>query len=139
AAEGGLVLNPYQTAIDAASLVSLSSFLRNSIFFNRMNPNWGIDFNLQNNGSKSLLTGGFESRDMNEQGIRFRWNFVRKSNFLIELKNGSKNYHSEMFLDKNYEVSYQELKPEFGYQFSTDFKLTFNGAFKYQSNIEAFG
>src|SRR5690606_5308388 len=68
-----------------------------------------------------------------------RWNFVRKSNFLIELKNGSKNYHSEMFLDKNYEVSYQELKPEFGYQFSTDFKLTFNGAFKYQSNIEAFG
>ncbi|WP_353132131.1 hypothetical protein [Pseudopedobacter sp.] len=139
AAEGGLVLNPYQTGIDAASLVSLNSFLRNSIFFNRMNPNWGIDFNLQNNGSKSLLTGGFESRDLNEQGIRFRWNFVRKSNFLIELKNGAKNYHSEMFTDKNYEVSYQEFKPEFGYQFSTDFKLTFNGAFKRQSNAEMFG
>ncbi|ADY53420.1 hypothetical protein Pedsa_2881 [Pseudopedobacter saltans DSM 12145] len=139
ASEGGLVLNPYKTSIDAVSLVSLTSFLRNSIFFNRMNPNWGIDFNLQNNGSKSLLTGGFDSRDLNEQSIRFRWNFVRKTNFLIELKSGSKNYRSELFADKNYDVDYREVRPELGYQFSADFKLTFNGTYRHQANAGNLG
>lgn len=137
--EGGLVLNPYQTRVDAASLVSLTSFLRHSIFFNRMDPRWGVDFNMQNNGSKTLLTGGFDSRDIAERSLRFRWSFIRKANLLFELRSGDKSYRSDLFTDKNYDVNFKEVKPEVGYQFSTDFKWTLNGAYKHQENEKDLG
>src|SRR5690606_18630430 len=104
AENGNLVLNPYQTTVDATNLVSLNSFFRNTIFFNRNNPRWGIDFNTQKTGNKSLLTNGFESRDTEEQSLRLKWNFVRKSNFLIEVKTGSKDYISQLFTEKNYQI-----------------------------------
>ncbi len=139
AGDGDLLLNPYQTHVDAANLVSLNSFLRNTIFFNRNNPRWGIDFNTQKSGNKSLLTNGFDSRDTEEQSLRFKWNFVRKSNFMLDLKTGNKQYSSELFTEKNYRISFKELQPEFGYQFNTDFKVTLNAGLRQQKNKEEFG
>lgn len=139
AGDGNLLLNPYQTKIDALDLVSLNSFIRNTIFFNRANPVWGLDFNIQNNGSKILLTNGFDKRDLSEKGIRIRWNFIRKSNFTAELKNGNKDFSSEIFTERNYQIKFIEFKPEFGYQFNTNFKLNFIAGLKQQKNEPQFG
>lgn len=137
--DGGFLLNPYQTNIDAANLVSLTSFFRNTVFFNRNNPKWGIDFNVQKTGNKSLLTNGFDSRDIDEQSIRLKWNFIRKSNFLLEVKTGKKSYFSELFTEKNYNIQLKELLPEFGYQFNSDFKITFNAGLRQQKNDKNLG
>lgn len=139
AGEGGFILNPYQTKLDESNMVALNSFLRNTIFFNRLNPVWGIDYNVQTNSSKTSLTNGFDKRDMEEQGLRLRWNFIRKSNFIAEVKKGSKAFASEIFSERNYRISFIEFKPEFGYQFTTDFKVTFNAGLKQQKNSADLG
>ncbi|MFD1629928.1 hypothetical protein [Pseudopedobacter beijingensis] len=139
AGESGLILNPYQTNIDADNLVSLNSFLRNTLFFNRMNPRWGLELNMQSNSAKSMLTNGFDSRNTTEQGFRFRWSFVQKSNFSMELKTGDKNLRSELFSNKNYQIHFIEMRPEFGYQFNQNCKLTLNGGLKSQKNSAIYG
>jgi hypothetical protein len=134
AGEGGFLLNPYQTQLDERNLVSLNSFLRNTVFFNRANPVWGLDYNIQKNSSKASLTNGFDKRDLGEQGLRLRWNFIRKSNFIAEIKHGNKDFTSEIFSERNYQIAFIEFKPEFGYQFTTDFKVTFIAGIKQQKN-----
>ncbi len=135
----GILFNPYQTKIDGKNLVSLNSFVRNTLFFNRSNPVFGFDVNIQKTGSKLLLTNGFDSRDRLEQGLRIRWNFVQKSNFIIQFNKGIKSFNSELFTERNYQINYLEIQPEFGYQFSTNFKTTLTLNLRNQENEISLG
>jgi hypothetical protein len=130
----GILFNPYQTKIEGDNLIALNSFVRNTLFFNRANPVFGIDVNIQKTASKLLLTNGFDSRDKLEQGLRVRWNFVRKSNFIVQFNRGIKSFGSELFTERNYHIDYLELQPEFGYQFSTNFKTTLTLNLRNQKN-----
>ncbi|OAQ39236.1 hypothetical protein A5893_11255 [Pedobacter psychrophilus] len=134
-----VLFNPYQTSINESNLIALNSFIRNTLFFNRSNPVFGFDVSLQKLGSKLLLTNGFDSRNNQEKSLRIRWNFIRKSNFNISFNNGVKDFSSQLFTERNYHINYYELQPEFGYQFSTDFKTTFLINLKNQKNDVVFG
>jgi hypothetical protein len=139
ASDGFEVYNPFHTGIDAANLISLSSFLRNTLFFNRNNPKFGVDFNYLADGAKSFLSNGFDSRKRNERGLRIRTSPVRSTNINFTVNQGSKNYNSELFAQRNYQINYFELLPEFNYQFSTDLRLTFAGVYGNQRNASEFG
>lgn len=135
----GILFNPYQTSISEANLISQNSFLRNTLFYNRANPIFGVDLSMQKLGSKVLLTNGFDSRANEEQGLRIRWNFMRKSNFNLSLNQGTKDFNSQLFTERNYSVKYYELVPEFGYQFTTNLKTTLKGSLKQQKNKTIYG
>ena len=45
-----------------AGLRHCSSSLRNSLFFNKTNPKFGLELSLQDRQGKELLTNGFQSR-----------------------------------------------------------------------------
>lgn len=139
ASDGFEVYNPFHTGIDAANLISLSSFLRNTLFFNRNNPKFGVDFNYLADGGKSFLSNGFDSRKRNERGLRIRTSPVRSTNINFTVNQGSKNYNSELFAQRNYQINYFELLPEFNYQFSTDLRLTLAGVYGNQRNASEFG
>ncbi|MBK0381493.1 hypothetical protein I5M32_00850 [Pedobacter sp. SD-b] len=138
-AGNGILFNPYQTNIKESNLISLNSFIRNTVFYNRSNPVFGFDVSLQKLGSKLLLTNGFDSRNTEEQSLRIRWNFIRKSNFNVSFNKGIKDFSSQLFTERNYHINYLELQPEFGYQFNTNFKTTFLLDLKNQKNEIAFG
>ncbi len=139
ASNGFEVYNPFHTGIDAANLISLTSFLRNTLFFNRNNPKFGVDFNYLADGGKSFLSNGFDSRKRNERGLRIRTSPVRSTNLNFTLNQGHKNYNSELFAQRNYQINYFELLPEFNYQFSADLRLTFAGIYGNQRNSNEFG
>jgi len=137
---GGIAaFNPYQTNINNDNLLAFNSFFRNTIFFDRINPLFGIDINYQKTANRLLLTNGFDNRKRSENSIRVRWNFVRKANFIVELKQGSKLFISELFVTNNYAVNFYETQPEFSYQFSTDFRIIFSGAISQQKNAPQYG
>ncbi|GAB1464329.1 hypothetical protein [Pedobacter sp.] len=139
ASHGFEVYNPFHTGIGAANLIALSSFLRNTLFFNRNNPKFGVDFNYLADGGKSFLSNGFDSRKRTERGLRIRTSPVRSTTVNFTLNQGNKNYNSELFAQRNYQINYLELLPEFNYQFSTDLRLTFAGTYGNQHNASSFG
>lgn len=135
----GIIFNPYETSINESDLISLNSFIRNTLFFNRSNPVFGFDMSLQKISGKLLLTNGFDSRNNQEQSVRIRWNFIKKSNFNISLINGEKDFNSQLFTQRNYQINYYELQQEFGYQFNTDFKTSVLFSLKQQNNAPTLG
>lgn len=139
AGSGLSVYNPFNTEIDAANLISLTSFFRNTLFFNRSNPKLSADFNYIADGGKSFLSNGFDSRKRNEMGLRLRSTPTRSVNVQLTLNNGSKNYSSELFVQRNYLINYLELLPAFNYQFTADFRLTLAATFAQQNNAAQYG
>jgi hypothetical protein len=139
AGKGLEVYNPFHTEIDAASLISLNSFFRNTLFFNRSSPTFGLDFNYLADGGKSFLSNGFDSRKRNEIGLKMRTSPIRNTNINLTFNQGKKNYTSELFVQRNYLIKYLELLPEFNYQFNTDLRLTFAGVYGSQRNAGIYG
>lgn len=137
--DGVAAFNPYQTNINNDKLLAYNQFFRNTLFFDRINPIFGIDINYQQTASRILLTNGFDSRKRSENSLRLRWNFVQKANFMVEIKQGTKLYLSELFGTNNYVVKFYETQPEFSYQFTTDFKTIFSGALSQQKNDAQYG
>ncbi len=131
--------NPFDVRIDAANLVSLNSFFRNTLFFNRNNPIYSIDLNYQNTGGKILLSNGFDTRKREESGVRLRWNILQKTTIGLESKQGIKRFDSELFTRRNYRIKFLEFLPESNYQFSTNFRLTFSGGYITQQNEKSLG
>ena len=136
---GALAFNPYQTNVANDKLLSYNSYFRNSLFFDRQNPVFGLDINYQQNGSKILLTNGFDSRNRTESSVRLRWNFIRKANFMVEFKQGDKQYLSELFSANNYKIKFYETVPEFSYQFTNNFKTILSGGLSTQQNAGEYG
>src|SRR5690606_33529036 len=100
----GAAFNPFDTHIAEENLVSLNSFFRNTLFFNRNNPLFGLDLNFQQTESKLLLLNGFDSRNRREEGLRLRWELLKKTTLIVEGSKGVKTYVSELFSQKNYHI-----------------------------------
>ncbi len=139
ATTGWNAYNPFNTQINANNLVSLNSFFRNTLFFNRNNPVLGIDFNYLSNGAKIFLSNGFDTRNNHEIGVRFRLNPVRSTSFNLSLNNGNRRYLSELFTQRNFEINYLDLQPELSYQLNTNLRLGFLAIIARQKNATIYG
>lgn len=135
AATGWEKYNPFDVSIDANNLISMNSLFRNTVFFNRNNPNFGIDFNYLIDGSKIYLSNGFDSRDRNEASVRIRTSPWRSANLNLTTTKGLRNYSSELYAQRNYRINYIDFSPELNYQFNTDFRLSTLATIARQKNL----
>ena len=56
------LFNPFENQVRDTSLISSSTSIRNTFYFNRTGSVFSSDWTYQNNVSKSLLATGFDSR-----------------------------------------------------------------------------
>ncbi len=71
---GGFDFNPFNKKLVDTSLDLLSSFLSNTLYFNRKSSVWGVDVTHRLNNNKSLLNYGFESNSLRDVTFKGRWN-----------------------------------------------------------------
>ncbi len=122
-----LAINPFQLDVVDSSLVSVSSNIRNNIFFNR-SGNYSIEFGQSDSRSKTLLTTGFDSRSFSEYVLRQRLNFRKKrskakknKSFLRHIKLqaqleagiGNQGNSSEFFPERDYSLQFYKIEPQF--------------------------
>jgi hypothetical protein len=55
-------LNPFYRDIDDSTLISANNSFRNTIYFNKRSPVYGIDLTYSENRNKNFLSNGFETR-----------------------------------------------------------------------------
>jgi len=116
--------NPFATEVADTNLVTLNSSIRNTIFFNRSNPKYGLDYTYKNVGGKSLLTSGFDSRSLEEHELRIRWNLNRKFTLISLQKIGRKINTSDYTSGRNYALDIWSIKPKFSFQPNTSFRIS---------------
>jgi hypothetical protein len=117
-------LNPFTRSIDDSSLISTNSSFRNTLFFNRTHPVYGLDATVQKNANKSLLVNGFETRRQQAYSLNARWNLSAAFLLTAQGETGEKNNRSEYFSSRNYTIAYLRGEPKVTYQPGTAFRLS---------------
>lgn len=144
-------INPFQLNVADSSLVSVSSNIRNNVFFNR-SGNYSIEFGQSDSRSKTLLSTGFESRSFAEYTLRQRLNFRRKKvkakkskSFLryiklqaqLEAGLGNQGNSSEFFPERDYLLKTYKIEPQFTILYKRFLRLIFK--YKYNNKQNQLG
>ncbi|MDQ3190034.1 MAG: hypothetical protein M3Q58_00410 [Bacteroidota bacterium] len=127
--------NPFFNEVSDTMLITLNSSVRNTVFFNRTDPKFGLEYNWQDNRNKNILVNGFESRTNIYRSLRSRWNITRIFALNLATTIGVKTSESEFLTNRNFEINYSEIEPRFVYQPNTNFRISL--IYKYLEKINS--
>jgi hypothetical protein len=131
-----IAYNPFipERNIPDTALISMNSSFRNTLYFNKTNPVYGMDISLQSNRNKAYLVNGFETRSVVQGDANLRWNFYDSFTMRMKASQGIKSNKSEFFSSKDYDIDYYELKPELSYQPGPVLRMSLH--FRYRDNLD---
>lgn len=121
---GGFDFNPFNKKLVDTSLISLSSFLSNTIYFNRKSSVWGIDVTHRLNNNKALLNYGFESNSLRDVSIKGRWNLSRSIATGFTNKYDRNQLITPSFTNRNYRIDEVSAEPSVSYIYKSDFRVS---------------
>ena len=121
--------NPFAQDIEDQYLISLVKSMRHTVYFNRSNPKYGVEYTVQQNQQKSLLTNGTETRNVGSHLLAGRLNLNEVLSSQLTLGLNVRENQSNFLTSKNFEIESRELSPELSYQPNT--KLRFTGKYQY--------
>jgi hypothetical protein len=134
--DGNLDLNPFGARITDTALITLNATLVNTLSFNRFSPVWGMDLNQSRSLNKALLTYGYESRVLEDWGLRMRWNF--SGHFTLEQtgKVGKNELQSSnpAFGNRNYKIRMATLEPRVAYTQGSNFRMFVGYKYSWKMN-----
>jgi hypothetical protein len=130
---------PFQSSIADTNLISTTSSFRNTLYFNRSNPKYGINYSYSQNENKSILTNGFEGRSLQKHSLDIRLNFLRMFSLRTKLEASDKFRTSELFSDQDYLINILELKPTLSFQKGSNFRVKLKSELKEKQNQGTYG
>jgi hypothetical protein len=100
-----------------------------------------MDFSNLKNSSKSLLTYGYESRNLNEWIMKFRWNINRSLTFDINNRKGINELFTPAaaFTNRNYELAIFSTEPRISFIKGTVFRLVSSYKYDLKKNDPKYG
>jgi len=131
--------NPFAASIGEDDLISQSSSIRNTFFFNRTSSKFGADYTFSDQSSKNPLTSGFEERENRSHILRLRYNFTAKHGVVLEQETGKRTSASDFIEGRNFSIDYLGFKPTFSYQPNTAFRSSLSGKYTLKNNSEELG
>ncbi|MEO8720290.1 MAG: hypothetical protein ABI297_06170, partial [Ginsengibacter sp.] len=122
--DGGFEFNPFNKKLADTSLITLTSFLSNTIYFNRKSSVWGVDITHRLNNRKSLLNYGFESNSLRDLTFKGRWNLSRSIATNFANKYVRNQLITPSFTNRNYLIEGVSAEPSVSYIHKSDFRLS---------------
>lgn len=131
--------NPFAGNVADSNLVTTNQGFLNTIFFNKTNTKWSLDYTYQENQEKSLLTNGIESRKTIIRTVKTRWNITRVFTLQNIFSNGIKSNSSQFFTNQNYYLSNYEAEPKITFQPNVKFRVSIFYNYKQKLNSIQYG
>jgi len=127
-------LNPFELRLDDTSLVAANGNIRNTLFFNRNSPQFGIDLGYQRNLQRILLANGTETRENTDRNIRLRWNLLKQLNFENLLQLGQRVLAADLFTVRNYNINQIEWVPSLNWTANSKLRLGLKYSYREKDN-----
>jgi len=131
--------NPVQDAVRDTNLLSTSSSVRNSLFFNRTSNIFTAEYNFQNAQSKTLLASGYDARENRYNEVSTRLNISRIFSIEYGYQRGDKLVTADYVAGRNYDIAYFYHQPTFSYQPNTKFRWSLEGKYTEKKNNAELG
>jgi hypothetical protein len=130
----GEYFNPFPLKKEDEQLVATTITSRNSLYFNRLDPKYGVQFDFNYSQNRTLLTTGFENRTLESQGATLRWNIVKALNIQTSYTNGFKSNQSDFYKNLQYRFTYNDAAADLTYQFETFLRVGVKYDFSIKEN-----
>jgi hypothetical protein len=131
--------SPMINNVDSSDVLSLQKSIRSTLFFNRSNPQYGMDLNYLSTDQKQFLNQGFETRANDELKLNTRLNIKRSVNIKLLTLKGMKTNHSNFLTSKNFAVLSYKITPEISFQPKNSIRFSWNMSYTYKINKENAG
>lgn len=125
--EGFELYNPIALNVNDTSLISVSASARNTLFFNRLSQIFGMEWTIQQNSAKILLSNGFDARKTSTNQLNTRLNLTQKLTLRNESTIGRKESYAGYVSGRNFNIAYYDTRLDFSIQPNNVFRLSFNG------------
>lgn len=132
-------INPFRQEVADSSLLSLNSSVRNTVYFNRTDQVYGLDYTFQDVGNKALLSNGFESRSRVTHDYGVRWNITRKITLKLNNIHGRSASNSDFLEGRTYNISEFTTTPKLTYQPNTSIRASLTAAVTNKQNAKELG
>jgi hypothetical protein len=116
--------NPFSLNMQDSLLVSLANTFRNTVFYNRSDPSFGLEYTLQQNQQKILLTNGTDVRNIATQTVIVRYNLNKTVSSKFNISQFTRESLSNYLSTKNFRIVGYDVSPEFSYQPTNAMRLT---------------
>ncbi|MFT3844187.1 MAG: hypothetical protein QM725_03980 [Lacibacter sp.] len=128
--------NPFSKPETDTSLISLTSVIANTLFFNRASLVWGVDITHLQNTGRSILTYGLETKTLSDLSARFRWNKGKHFTSSVTVRSITNRLETPKFGNRNYNLKQWVAEPSVSYLDGTKYRFTLNYKFEEKNNIE---
>ncbi len=126
--------NPFPLASDDTSIVSLAMSSRNTLYFNKLDPKYGAQFDYNYSRSRTYITGGFENHFTESEDVLVRWNIIKPINLQITYTYGIKADQSDFYAGLQYRYHYNDVSSDLSYQLQTFLRFDLKYQFTYDIN-----
>jgi len=125
-------INPFPLNSNDTNIVTTQVSSRNTLYFNKLDPVYGAQYDFNYSRSQSYLTGGFENRVTQYHDIIARLTIAKAFTIQATYTNGIKSDATDLYSNLNYKFHYNEGNTDLSYQFKTFMRvdLKYDIAFK---------
>ncbi|MEP6597645.1 MAG: hypothetical protein ABJA71_16945, partial [Ginsengibacter sp.] len=121
---GSFEFNPFNKKLVDTTLITLNSFLSNTLYFNRTSVIWGLDFTHRLTNSKSLLNYGFEGHKLRDLTLKGRWNLNKSIATSFTNKYIKNELSTPSFANRNYRIDEVSAEPSVSYIYRSDLRVS---------------
>jgi hypothetical protein len=115
--------NPIWVDINDTNLVYVNSYFRNSMFFNRGNPHFGMEWNYSRNINKMLMVNGYEGREQERHELKLRWNISKSWMVESDGQYGQKAAFSQFFANRDFSIQFYKASLKATLQSNRKFRI----------------
>ncbi|WP_157593010.1 hypothetical protein [Rufibacter tibetensis] len=116
--------NPFSLNFEDSTLLSLTRSYRNTLYFNRSNPKYGVEWTVQQGLQKTLLTNGTDVRNNASQQVLVRVNLTEVFSSRLNVTRSKRESASNYLTTKNFLIRSWEAMPELSYQPNPTIRFT---------------
>ncbi len=137
--EGLRAYNPFIDVLRDETIILTNSSLSNSIYFNRSNARWGLDYNQIFNTGKQLLVYGVEGSNQQQHLYKLRWSIVKPLTVHLTGRHGERAYQSALEDNRSYAVKSWSAEPSLTWLHRAVFRVTTSLRHEVRNNSPVFG
>ena len=132
--DGVNAYNPFYGRLENNSIISSSSVMKHTLYFNRTNNIGGLEYSYESSQSKTLLATGYDGRYKQSHEINGRLTLLKKYTLNANFEMGQKKSSVDYTTGRNYDYTFQTLKPSLIYQPSTALRFSLDGRYTTKKN-----
>ena len=130
------LFNPFQKNIVDTTLITLNYFFTNTYFYNRTSSKFGVEFTHSKSAVKSILSFGFESRNLRTVLAKVRASINRNIVSAVVVKQIKNELATQAlkFENRNYNVLQNIIEPSISYNYKSNLRATVSYAYAHKKN-----